>query len=255
MSKNLPPNIYYCQHLLSPKSRLTHPQLLSQLYSYPSLLKQHVTLFQPRVIKLIQLPRCTTNFQQFHRYFCSRGTGSRHEEQKSVKFVQDTNSQSTQASPKLSHVDTEGHARMVDIGSKGDTNRVAMAMAMVHLGPESFSLVKENKIVKGDVLTVAQLAGIMACKLTPSLIPLCHNIQITHSEVNLELDEENFAVCITGTVNSVGKTGVEMESLTAVTIAALTVYDMCKAVSRDIVISDVKLVRKSGGKSGDYVNV
>ncbi|KAJ7357860.1 Molybdenum cofactor synthesis protein 1 [Desmophyllum pertusum] len=142
---------------------------------------------------------------------------------------------------------------MVNVGAKKDSNRLAVATAMVYLGPEAFHLVKENKIRKGDVLTVAQLAGIMASKLTPNLIPLCHNIHITHAEVNLELDESKFAVRITGSVNCVGRTGVEMESLTAVTVAALTVYDMCKAVSRDIVISDIKLVKKTGGKSGDYV--
>lgn len=186
--------------------------------------------------------------------FCKISVSSVHQEKNSAELRKDYDSHSTQTVPKLSHVDGEGHAQMVDIGAKKDSNRIATATAVVYLGPEAFQLVKDNKIGKGNVLTVAQLAGIMACKSTPSLIPLCHNIHITHSEVDLELDDERHAVFITGTVNSVSKTGVEMESLTAVTIAALTVYDMCKAVSRDIVISDVKLVRKSGGKSGDYVH-
>lgn len=142
---------------------------------------------------------------------------------------------------------------MMDVGAKAESNRLAMATAVVNLGAEAFNLLKENKISKGNVLTVAQLAGIMASKQTPNLIPLCHNIHITHAEVNLELNEEKFAVNITGSVNSVGRTGVEMESLTAVTVAALTVYDMCKAVSHDIVISDIKLLKKVGGNSGDYI--
>ena len=185
--------------------------------------------------------------RQFIHCFCTKTSISNLQSKTSGDTDEDT------YRPKLSHVDNQGHAQMVDVGAKKDSNRLAVATAMVYLGPEAFHLVKENKIHKGDVLTVAQLAGIMASKLTPNLIPLCHNIHITRADVKLELDDSKFAVNITGSVNSVGRTGVEMESLTAVTVAALTVYDMCKAVSHDIVITDVKLVKKIGGKSGDYV--
>ena len=156
-------------------------------------------------------------------------------------------------SAKLTHVDKTGRAKMVDVGRKEESHRQAVACGTVILGPQAFKLVKENKIKKGDVLVVAQLAGIMAAKSTASLVPLCHNIPITDAQVDLQLDEENCAVNICASVDTLGRTGVEMESLTAVTVAALTVYDMCKAVSRDIIITDVKLMSKSGGKSGDFV--
>lgn len=141
---------------------------------------------------------------------------------------------------------------MVNVREKDSTNRLAVAKATVKLGPRAFHLLKENKLRKGDALTVAQLAGIMGCKSTSNLIPLCHNIPITHAEVTLDLVEENHSVQVTGSVSSIGRTGVEMEALTAVCVASLTVYDMCKAVARDITISDVRLVRKTGGKTGDY---
>lgn len=234
--------------------RLVYPQLkISHLYTSIPQIKQQQTSVQCGFTKLFQFPSFEISSTQFHRCFCSRNASNEPQENNSVDLKPDAYSQLTKSASKLSHIDSKGRAKMVDVGAKEDTSRVAVATAMVYLGQEAFHLVKENKVRKGDVLIVAQLAGIMASKLTPSLIPLCHNIHVTHSEVNLELDDENFAVCITGTVNCVGKTGVEMESLTAVTVAALTVYDMCKAVSHDIVISDVKLVRKSGGKSGDYV--
>ena len=191
--------------------------------------------------------------RQFVRSFCSKSSGIDLQNEASTSQKNDSTSKITGVAPKLSHVDKQGHAQMVDVGSKTESSRLSVATAKVYLGQTAFNLVKENKIHKGDVLTVAQLAGIMASKQTPNLIPLCHNIHITHAEVNLELDEKKLAVCITGSVNSVGRTGVEMESLTAVTVAALTVYDMCKAVSREIAISDIKLVKKVGGKSGDYV--
>lgn len=194
-----------------------------------------------------QLLCFNTCLRQFTHGFCSKTSSNDFEKKTSPDLKKNPHKLN------LSHVDNQGHAQMVDISVKAESNRLAVAMAVVYLGPEAFHLLKENKISKGNVLTVAQLAGIMASKVTPNLIPLCHNIHITHAEVNLELNEDKFAVNITGSVNSVGRTGVEMESLTAVTVAALTVYDMCKAVSRDIVISDVKLVKKVGGKSGDYV--
>ena len=214
---------------------------------------QQVTFFPSRFAKISWLSSLKVYPLSSHLCFSSKGESNKFQENNTGTLKKDTNSQLSDSMSKLSHIDSSGRAQMVDVGAKKDTSRIAVASAKVFLGPEAFHLVKENKIQKGDVLTVAQLAGIMASKLTANLIPLCHNISITHSKVNLELDDENFTVCITGSVNSVGKTGVEMESLTAVTIAALTVYDMCKAVSREIVISDVKLLRKSGGKSGDYL--
>ena len=227
---------------------------LSQLQCHQSSeLKRRITSFPPGLTTLSDLLRFRTCSRQFVHCFCSKSSSSDVRNESSADPKKDTHSHISDFEPKLSHVDNQGHAQMVDVGGKKESNRLAVAAATVYLGLEAFHLVKENKIRKGDVLTVAQLAGIMASKQTPNLIPLCHNIHITHSEVNLELDEENFAVNITGSVNSVGRTGVEMESLTAVTVAALTVYDMCKAVSREIVISDIKLMKKVGGKSGDYV--
>eukprot|EP00041_Stephanoeca_diplocostata_P012194 m.203538 g.203538 ORF g.203538 m.203538 type:complete len:677 (+) comp18852_c0_seq1:192-2222(+) len=152
----------------------------------------------------------------------------------------------------LTHVDAGGRASMVDVGDKAQTTRVAVACGRVLLGPTAFALVRDNQLAKGDVLTVAQLAGIMGAKHTAALIPLCHNLFLSKVSVELELDPVTHAISITGTAKCHGQTGVEMEALTAVSVAALTCYDMCKAVSHDIVISDVQLVSKRGGKSGDY---
>lgn len=158
--------------------------------------------------------------------------------------------------PKLTHVNKEGGASMVDVKEKPQTTRIAKAKGMVYLGEQAFKLVQENKVTKkGDVLTIAQLAGIMASKSTSTLIPLCHNIPITRADVQLTLNSQKNAVEILSTVSTVGRTGVEMEALTAVSIAALTVYDMCKAVSRDIVIADIQLLQKSGGNSGDFTKM
>ena len=202
---------------------------------------------RPQILQLkphvCQLP-C---YRQFIDCFCTKTSSSSFENKTSPDLKKETHELN------LSHVDNQGRAQMVDVGAKVESNRLAVATATVYLGPEAFRLLQHNKISKGNVLTVAQLAGIMASKQTPNLIPLCHNIHITHAEVNLELNEDKCAVNITGSVNSVGRTGVEMESLTAVTVAALTVYDMCKAVSHDIVISDIKVMKKVGGKSGGYV--
>ncbi|MEW5307348.1 MAG: hypothetical protein WDW38_001266 [Sanguina aurantia] len=152
----------------------------------------------------------------------------------------------------LSHVDDSGRASMVDVTQKADTARVAVASARVLLGPVAFQLVAANQIAKGDVLTVSKLAGIMAAKQTAYLIPLCHPLMLSKVDVQLRLDAQRHSISITGSVTAVGRTGVEMEALTAVSVAALTVYDMCKAVSKDIVISDIQLDSKRGGKSGDY---
>lgn len=152
----------------------------------------------------------------------------------------------------LTHVDSKGCASMVGVGAKKDTVRLAVAEGKILLGDKAFSLIKQNKIKKGDVLTVAQLAGIMGAKATPSLIPLCHPILLTNITVNLSLDDEQKAVVVEARTECTGKTGVEMEALTACSVALLTVYDMCKAVNKGMIIQDVQLVAKSGGKSKDY---
>lgn len=143
--------------------------------------------------------------------------------------------------------------RMVDITQKQDTERVAVAKGLVLMKPETLALIEQGKMTKGDVLSMAQTAGIMAAKKTPELIPLCHPLLLTDITVEFELNKERSAVEITATVKTTGKTGVEMEALTAVAVAALTIYDMCKPVERGIKIQDIRLLRKSGGKSGTIV--
>ena len=139
---------------------------------------------------------------------------------------------------------------MVDVGGKSDTVRQAIARGKVTMQPATFKMIVQGRSAKGDVLTVAQLAGISAAKKTPDLIPLCHTILIDSVKVEFRLDEATNSIDITGTVNSTGKTGVEMEALTATAVAALTIYDMCKAVDRGMKIESIRLARKSGGKSG-----
>ena len=151
---------------------------------------------------------------------------------------------------KLTHMDDAGRPRMVDVTGKPDTVREAVAKGMVRMQASTFQLIKKGGTAKGDVLAVAQLAGIMAAKRTPDLIPLCHPILIGDVKVEFSLDEANSTIEITATVESTGKTGVEMEALTATAVAALTIYDMCKAVDRGMKIENIRLVRKSGGKSG-----
>jgi len=159
----------------------------------------------------------------------------------------------------LSHVDAEGRIRMVDVGAKLDTERVAVACGEVHMRPETLRLIVENGLPKGDVLTTAQIAGVMAAKQTANLIPLCHPLLLTKIDVEFAIDEAASSdtvasrILITATVCTRGKTGVEMEALTAVSVAALTVYDMAKAVEKTMRITDIRLVSKSGGKSGDVV--
>lgn len=148
----------------------------------------------------------------------------------------------------LTHTDAQGRATMVDVGGKAPTSRTASACATVLLGPTAFRLLRENQLAKGDAMAVAQLAGIMASKQTATLIPLCHPLPLDHSSVAFRLDEPHHAVVITATCRTAGRTGVEMEALTAASVAALTVYDMCKAVSHDIIITDIKLLSKTGGK-------
>jgi cyclic pyranopterin phosphate synthase len=155
-------------------------------------------------------------------------------------------------SRKLTHFDNSGNAHMVDVGAKGETERVAVARASVTMQAATLKLIRDKKAAKGDVLAVAQLAGIMAAKKTPELIPLCHPLSLSSVDVKLSLDSTRHAVDIEATCKLKGRTGVEMEALTAASVAALTVYDMCKSVDRGIVISEVKLVHKSGGKSGTF---
>ena len=152
----------------------------------------------------------------------------------------------------LTHFDERGNAHMVDVGAKEITERVAVARASVRMQPATLKLIATKKAAKGDVLAVAQLAGIMAAKKTPDLIPLCHPLALSSVDVKLTLDAKRNAVDIEATCKLKGRTGVEMEALTAASVAALTVYDMCKAVDRGMVIAEVKLVHKSGGKSGTF---
>jgi len=151
---------------------------------------------------------------------------------------------------KLTHMDDSGRPRMVDITGKPDTHREAVAKGLVRMQAATLDLLKKGKVAKGDVLAVAQLAGIMAAKQTPNLIPLCHPVLIGDVKIEFSLDEKNSTVEITTTVESTGKTGVEMEVLTATAVTALTIYDMCKAVDRGIRIENIRLIKKSGGKSG-----
>lgn len=153
----------------------------------------------------------------------------------------------------LTHLDEQGTARMVDVGAKPESERLAVAQGAVYMQPETLRLIREGALKKGDVLMVARLAGVMAAKKTSDLIPLCHPIPLTHIDVDLTLDEDANAVRISATARTVGKTGVEMEALTAVSVAALTVYDMAKAVDRAMRLSDIRLVEKRGGQHGDYV--
>jgi len=150
----------------------------------------------------------------------------------------------------LSHLDESGRPKMVDVTAKAATARVAVAKGSVRMLPATFKLINSGGIAKGDVLSVAKLAGIMAAKKTPELIPLCHPLLISGVDVDFTLDQASNMIEITATVQSTGQTGVEMEALTAVAVAALTVYDMCKAVDRAMKIENIRLVKKSGGKSG-----
>lgn len=152
----------------------------------------------------------------------------------------------------LTHLDSSGKARMVDVGEKSNTKRVATATGSIKMKPETLALVLEGKMPKGDVLAVARIAGIMAAKKTPELIPLCHPIALSSVSVELEPDEKNSSILISATASTVGPTGVEMEALTAVSVAALALYDMCKAVDKEMEITGIVLQEKSGGRSGHY---
>lgn len=153
----------------------------------------------------------------------------------------------------LTHFNDEGRAKMVDVSAKDVTLRTAAAGATVYLGRETFDLVAAGKMKKGDVLAVAQVAGIMAAKKNAELIPMCHPIALTGVDIGFAMDSAACTIAITATARCKGETGVEMEALTAASVAALTIYDMCKAVQKDILIGDIRLLTKTGGKSGDYI--
>ena len=153
----------------------------------------------------------------------------------------------------FTHFNEQGRARMVDVSEKAETARVAVARGRVLVNRDTFDLIRSGGLKKGDVLTTAQIGGIMGAKRTAELIPMCHNIALSGVDIDFVMNEADLAVVIMAAAKCAGKTGVEMEALTAVSVAALTVYDMCKAVQRDMVIDGICLVKKSGGKSGDFV--
>ena len=159
----------------------------------------------------------------------------------------------TESTSRLTHFDAQGQAHMVDVGAKASTHRVAVAEGRITMQPETLALIESGTAKKGDVLGVARLAGIMAAKQTSNLIPLCHPIALTRVAVEFAIERETNSVRCTTTTECTGQTGVEMEALTAASVALLTVYDMCKAVDRGMVMGGVRLVEKRGGKSGDYL--
>ncbi|MBE6066946.1 MAG: cyclic pyranopterin monophosphate synthase MoaC [Clostridium lundense] len=154
---------------------------------------------------------------------------------------------------KLTHINEQGRARIVDVSSKEVTEREAVAYACIYMKSETLMRIKEGSIKKGDVLSVSQVGGIMASKNTWNIIPMCHNINLSSCDLNFNLDEKNSKIDIYVTTKTMGQTGVEMEALTAASVAALTIYDMCKAIDREMTITDVKLLKKTGGKSGSFV--
>ncbi|MEM8535160.1 MAG: cyclic pyranopterin monophosphate synthase MoaC [Chloroflexota bacterium] len=153
----------------------------------------------------------------------------------------------------LTHLDNQGNAHMVDVGNKDDTSREAIARGAVYMQPTTLQLVQQGNMPKGDVLATARIAGIMAAKRTSELIPLCHPLMLTHVGVTLQINTADDAVLIEAAVRTTGKTGVEMEALTAVSVTALTLYDMCKAIDRGMRIGDIRVAQKRGGKSGDHI--
>ena len=152
----------------------------------------------------------------------------------------------------LTHINEEGRAKMVDVSEKSDTTREAVAIGSISMKRETLERIKQGSISKGDVLSVAQVGGIMGAKNTSNIIPMCHPIMISGCDISFNMDFESNQVHITATTKTIGKTGIEMEALTAVSIAALTIYDMCKAIDRGMVINAIMLLKKSGGKSGIF---
>ena len=155
--------------------------------------------------------------------------------------------------PYFTHIDDKGRVRMVDVTDKNRSDRTARARAIIHMRPETLEKISNRQVKKGNVLETARIAGVMAAKKTSELIPMCHPLNITHAQVDFTTETSDAAIRIESTVRLKGRTGVEMEALTAVTVAALTIYDMCKSSDREMVISDICLLEKSGGKSGTYV--
>jgi molybdenum cofactor biosynthesis protein MoaC len=152
----------------------------------------------------------------------------------------------------LTHLDKNGNATMVDISDKKTTTRTALASGVIHITPEILEAIKKDSIKKGNVFTVAKIAGINSAKMTEAIIPLCHQIPLDYIDINFDLQEENLIIEVLASVKTSHKTGVEMEALVAVNASLLTVYDMCKGVSKDMQITDIKLLKKTGGKSGDW---
>jgi cyclic pyranopterin phosphate synthase len=161
--------------------------------------------------------------------------------------------ENTKLMGKLSHLDDQGRAKMVDVSDKDSTSRIAVARGTIHMRAETLALILDDKIEKGDVFTVARVAAIMAAKKTSELIPMCHPLNITSVEIDLTPAKNPPRVEIAASVRISGKTGVEMEAMTAVSVAGLTIYDMCKAVDREMSIGEIRLVKKSGGKSGTFI--
>jgi len=155
----------------------------------------------------------------------------------------------------FTHIDKNGRVRMVDVTEKEPTVRVAVAGGAVAMKPETFSMIRDQKVKKGNVLETARIAGIMAAKKTSELIPMCHPLSLTHVQIDFEPDETNSQIRIQASVRTIDQTGVEMEALTAVSVAALTVYDMCKSYDREMTVSSIQLLEKSGGKSGSYKRI
>ncbi|WP_432402234.1 cyclic pyranopterin monophosphate synthase MoaC [Wukongibacter sp. M2B1] len=153
----------------------------------------------------------------------------------------------------FTHFNENGKAKMVEVGDKNDTKRIAIARGTIRMNVNTLKMISEGQMKKGDVLSVAQVAGIMGAKRTSEVIPMCHNIFITGADIRFEIDEENNSIHIESEVKTIGKTGIEMEALNSVSITALTIYDMCKAVDKNMVIENIRLVRKTGGKSGEYI--
>jgi cyclic pyranopterin phosphate synthase len=154
--------------------------------------------------------------------------------------------------PKFTHIDEQGHVRMVDVTGKPPTVRIAVAGGSVFMKADTFDLIQDQKVKKGNVLETARIAAIMAAKKTSELIPMCHPLNLTHIQVDFEPDKARHAIGITAKVRTIDQTGVEMEALTAVSAAALTIYDMCKSYDREMTISNIRLLEKSGGKSGTF---
>ncbi len=153
----------------------------------------------------------------------------------------------------FTHFDESGNARMVDVGSKKETERVAYAAGNIRMSKKAYELVRSGTVKKGDVLGISRVAGVMAAKRVDELIPLAHPLMISKANIDFELNDDDYSIDIYATVGITGKTGVEMEALTAVSISALTIYDMCKAVDKSMVISEIRLLKKTGGKSGTYI--